>query len=240
MTKKTSKAKKEQLLQASYEKRMIEFVNEFLTVDEVKAENWYNVESENLQNLANALNVDHMLFCAIVAVLSPLTNWRHNIKWAVEATKFFLGDKEANPYQGMNTSLSKAEKLFEAWQNDSLTLEFIDNLTGIKTGAFFHNLYDPKNSLDFTIDVWMFRIAMKQWQSATNSFKTTASHKRAIHKAYKKVWASLDLHKYGIMPHNLQAAMWIKIKDAKIAAQWLQDFDSVKSWRSPNGEKLES
>lgn len=223
-----NKQDKTDLLVAEYEVSITEFYDKFVGLHNVSLDSWYHIESENIRIMANLLNVPQNLLTAIVAVTSPLCRWNNNIQWACDIVRHKQGDKDANPFQGIKGNAYKAFELYDLWANSgNFTDENAEKYLKVKTGCFYHNLLYPSQSLKFTVDVWMFRIAIREWQSPTNSFKLSTLEQSAIRQAYANVYAKLGLHSVGVMPHQLQAALWVKIKDVNIARQWFVDFESI-------------
>lgn len=244
---KTAKEVKLQKLSQAYAKRINQFIALHVTLDEIKNENWYQIAHNEIVSVSRSLSVPVNLMCGIVAVLSPLVPWDRNISWAIDVVKFCQG-QDSNPYQGMYTNLGKALWLYWQWQESgTISDATIESELSTKTGNFFHNLLYPESSQKFTIDVWMFRVALGLWHDATNVFfqtplktglKLGKIHRDAIAIAYDKVYNDLQLSKHNVASWQLQAILWLKIKDDKIASKWFTDFNEVSRFRSPEGKAV--
>ena len=224
----TPKQQKEHNNAVKFASDIVEFTRKHVPMATMKKEVWYQTEHGNIKKFAELLGVPQNLLTAMVAVTSPLQKWEQNVSWAVDIVRYCQGE-DVNIKQGIARNANTAIDMYNIWvDTGEFTDEIADGFLGVKTGAFYHNLLYPTTSLRFTVDVWMNRIALKEWQSPTNTFKVSAGDKRSIANAYMMAWRELELDTVGVMPHMFQAALWLAIKQAKIASQWLTDFDSVE------------
>lgn len=209
------------------------FVENNVTLSDLKNESWYVTEHKNIKVIANTLEVDFMVFCGMVAICSPLVKWEQNISTAknlVLSQKFGTDDLRVS---GFKRNRDKAVELYNAWVNGQITCQddIYNFVTGPKVTRFFDNLYNPFSSEEITVDVWMIRLALRRWIGATNKLGVSDKIVNEIRDAYATVYNDLDLEKYDIMPHMLQSILWVKIKDKSIAENWLIDFETVTNFR---------
>lgn len=132
--------------------------------------------------------------CAIIAVVSPGTRWEQNLQDAEKIIRF--GE------QASVTSYSRnKDKAIAILRGGRVS----DYVKGQKVRAFFDNLYRPRQSKAVTIDRWMVRVL---------TGAITEKEEKAVFDSRRKYSDLADCvrryaDKIGILPSQLQAALWI-------------------------------
>lgn len=186
-------------------------------------------EHENIKALANELNVNFITLCGMVAVTSPMKRWSENIAFVKAIVTNLQAGKKVVKESGMIRTANYARIIYNETNNlPDCTVEHMLTFNGFadKTTAFFVNLYQPTNKTMLTVDVWMLRVALQQYQQSTNTFKATKMQIDAIRRAYFNAYNSLNLEKWGVVPHQLQAIIWEKIRTFEVMADWFLDFET--------------
>ena len=164
------------------------------------AKNWYFEINDYCQTLSDVYNIPLIKVSGIMSALSPNNTVRLN---CVSLEKFlrYDGDCKVTTYDGQ-----KRKALTILRSSDNITVEEVKTILskhkdgGLKTKAFFDNIYRPHISEEVTIDLWMIRWAKIEGALTPKRYKDTA----------KKV---KDLaNEIGVLPHMLQAKLWVDIR----------------------------
>jgi len=118
---------------------------------------WYQDAHDEGERFARAHDIHPDVYHGIVAMLSPGTEWGHNVKTAQDLIE--NGDINSAAYKGYPLQLEKAKYLLESTKGHPNPIEEVDKqLGGNKVRSFFNNLADPvHNGNDVTIDTHMLR-----------------------------------------------------------------------------------
>lgn len=236
--KKSKKQVNLEFLTSVYEGIITDFVLENVDLESIKNEKWYIIENENIKNIAHELKVPFITFVAMVAVTSPLMKWSLNLEFVTNIIKNIQNGNKDLRESGMIKNANMARIIYHDTVNmvdctqdyilhsEKVNGKIVKRFNGFadKTTAFFINLYNPENSEVLTLDVWMIRVCLMQYQQATTSFKSTKLQRDAMRQAYFNVFYSLKLENFDIVPHQFQAAIWVKIKEIETTTTWLLDY----------------
>lgn len=161
----------------------------------MKAQNWYFEVNEYCRTLSDIHNIPLIKVAGMLSALSPNTTFALNIK-SLERFIINKGDCKVSTY---NNQKNKALTILNS--NNDITIEEIKTiLGGLKTQAFFDNIYRPNISQEVTIDLWMIRhfkikgsLTPKRYRDASNKIRKIAK----------------DLN---LLPHQVQAGIWVDIR----------------------------
>lgn len=198
----TQRYKGRQLNQAKLVKNILEVYN---NQDHQRELNWYETANKLASKLGRLYNVTALQAAGVLAALSPLKSWDENMRIA----EAYL--KNGSAYH-TSTMMLKAQDIIS--YKGTLTEEFIlTTLNGNKIQNFFLNIAFPKSELGVTIDRHAISIAVGE--SLPNHMLTAITDKQYefFADAYK-----IAASKVGILPHEMQAATWVKwrkLKEAK-------------------------
>jgi len=159
---------------------------------------WYFTINEYCLHLSIAFDVPLIKVAAIMAVLSPQNKFNQN---CIDLENFLLtkGKSRASTF---GNQVKKARRILNLeTYNEDIIQEIIGK--GLKTKAFFENIYRPHNSEKVTVDLWQVK-----WAKRLNIIPQKGS---LTPKRYKTVSDAVksEAKKRGIMPHQFQALSWI-------------------------------
>jgi len=170
---------------------------------------WYQTAHKLAVQLATKYNTTTLQTSGVIAALSPLKSWDEN-KRIAEA---YLKNGEAYHTGAM---ISKADDIIN--YNGSMTEEFIlVTLNGNKIQNFFLNIAFPKVSLGVTIDRHAVSAAVGEALPDSMLRSITDKQYEFFADAYKK--AAI---KVGILPHEMQAVVWVKWRKLKEAKKYAE------------------
>ena len=155
---------------------------------------WYFEASRLAHNFGQLFNIGKQHVSAIIAALSPRVNWDANI----DDAKLLLETGDEYGYMALGANVSKA-----LWLRDGDNPDKV--LGGRKVRSFYRNIYRPTTSLDVTLDAWMMFALDKTLDYKYLERKGTYD---AISEGFRIVAGER-----GIMPHQLQAALWIHVRN---------------------------
>lgn len=164
------------------------------------AKNWYFEINDYCQTLSDVYNVPLIKVAGIMSALSPNNTVRMN---CVSLEKFLKtqGNCKVTTFNGQKR---KALTILES--DDNITVEEVKNIlspdknNGLKTKAFFDNIYRPETSQEVTIDLWMIRWAKIEGALTAKRYRDTAQKVKDLAK------------EIGVLPHMLQAKIWVDIR----------------------------
>lgn len=150
---------------------------------------WYWEAHNYAKQLSQQFNLSLQVVCGIIAALSPLKEWGLNMRIA----KQFIEGK-----RNVHTKLQvlKAESILEGRDIEK-------SLGGLKTVNFHFNLLNPPDPNWLTLDrhmFWMFKTKPCLTPKQYNKLKT-----ETINYATETGW----------IPSELQATLWLTVKDIK-------------------------
>ena len=159
------------------------------------AQDWYFTVNDYCKTVSDMYNVPLIKVAGIMSALSPNNTFASNVK-SLENFLKFKGNCKVSTYNGQ-----KIKALAILNSGDDITVEEIKKiLGGLKTQAFFDNIYRPESSQDVTIDLWMIRhfgidgsLTPKRYRDASNKIKVLAKQ-------------------LNLLPHQVQAKLWVDIR----------------------------
>jgi hypothetical protein len=159
------------------------------------AQDWYFQVNDYCKTISDTYNVPLIKVAGIMSALSPNTTFALNVK-SLENFIKTKGDCKVSTYGNQKI---KALAIYNS--SDDITVEEIKTiLGGLKTQAFFDNIYRPEVSQDVTIDLWMIRhfkikgsLTPKRYKDASNKIKKLAKE-------------------LNLLPHQVQAKLWVDIR----------------------------
>tara|TARA_R100000951_G_scaffold101420_1_gene92979 strand:+ start:40576 stop:41085 length:510 start_codon:yes stop_codon:yes gene_type:complete len=164
------------------------------------AKNWYFEINDYCNTLSEVHNVPLIKVAGIMSALSPNNTVRLN---CISLEKFLKhnGNCKVTTFNGQKI---KALTILNA--DDSITVEEVKEIlspkkdSGLKTKAFFDNIYRPETSTEVTIDLWMIRWAKIEGSLTPKRYRDTAN---------KIIEMAKELN---VLPHMLQAKIWVDIR----------------------------
>ena len=167
---------------------------------------WYYEVNDYCTKLSEQYNVPLMKVAGMMSVLSPNVSFVQNIK-SLEAFLETGGNCTVSTYSKQKV---KADNIYAL--SDDATEEEVKAIIGkgLKTLAFFENIYRPHTSTSVTVDLWMVR-----WAKNMRIIPKSAGVQPTV-KQYRKIEASIvrRAKKAGMMPHEFQAVAWVEIRGA--------------------------
>ena len=153
---------------------------------------WYHdAHSMALEWSANSgLPFDYV--AGIMAALSPRVSWANN----VQDTANVIGHGHKGKTMALLANVNKALDIREGYDPDEI-------LGGRKVRSFWLNIAYPHKSLDVTLDSHMAKVV------GLPSVKWL--ERKGVYDALANAFRTLA-EKHGIMPHQLQAALWIQAR----------------------------
>lgn len=165
-----------------------------------RGQEWYAEAFEFASLLSAASGHDIVRCAAVIAHLSPKTQWYPNVSFA---TALLLGDRTRHPGQ-LQRNLGKALRALDS--DDPLsTFNHTGEGDGLKTAAFVRNILGDTDAV--TVDVWASRVV-----GVTEAELTRAGMYGACSHAYR-----LAAGRLGMTPRDTQATAWVHITDQRAA-----------------------
>lgn len=164
------------------------------------AHNWYFEIHDYCKTLSEVYDVPLIKVAGILSALSPNNTVRSNV---ISLEKFLRtkGNCKVTTFDGQKR---KALTILNA--DDNITVDQVKNIlggkkdSGLKTKAFFDNIFRPESSQEVTIDLWMIRWAKIEGSLTPKRYRDTAQKVKDLAK------------KIGVLPHQLQAQIWVDIR----------------------------
>lgn len=155
---------------------------------------WYRDAHLYCKTISNKYNLPLYKAVAMLAVLSPRNKWERNKQDLVNVILY----RDKAVCGTFNQNKDKAIKILDAKNEEEVT----NLVSSIKCYNFFINIYKPNMTGFVTVDVWAMR-------SVDFDGNLTEKRYNDIKRAY--IDASKEL---SILPHELQAIVWTKIRSA--------------------------
>ena len=164
------------------------------------AKNWYFEVNEYCKNLSYIYDVPLIKVSGIMSALSPNNTFKLNCR-SLEKFLRTKGNCKVTTFDGQKR---KALTIYHS--DDNITVEEIKtilspkNHMGLKTKAFFDNIYRPETSQEVTVDLWMIRWAKIEGSLTAKRYRETAQKVKDMAK------------EIGVLPHMLQAKIWVDMR----------------------------
>lgn len=164
---------------------------------------WYYEVHDYCKGLSEKYDVPLIKVAGMMSVLSPNVSFVQNIN-SLEKFLETGGDCTVSTYSKQKV---KADVIYAL---DNPTEDDVKLVIGkgLKTLAFFENIYRPQSSMAVTVDLWQVR-----WAKAKRLLPMSAGVQPTV-KQYRKIEASIvrRAKKLGMMPHEYQAMTWVEIR----------------------------
>lgn len=162
-------------------------------------QNWYFEINDYCKTLSEVYNVPLIKVTGIMSALSPNNTVRLNCI-SLERFLRYKGNCKVTTF---NKQKEKALTIYNS--SDNITIEEVKAILGkknggLKTKAFFDNIYRPETSQDVTIDLWMIRWAKMDGFITAKKYRTIADKVKTM------------ANEIGVLPHQLQAKIWVDIR----------------------------
>lgn len=163
---------------------------------------WYFEVNDYCKTLSEYYNVPLIKVAGILSALSPNNTFRSNVK----SLERFLRTSGNCKVTTFGNQKKKAQRILDA--SEAITEDEIMDMLGkgLKTRAFFHNIYKPMTSQMVTVDLWMIRWA-KQNKLIPEKGVLTDKRYRNIEKAVVQYSKELNM-----LPSEFQAGVWVEIR----------------------------
>lgn len=165
------------------------------------SKNWYFTVNEYCQHVSQAFDIPLIKVAGILSALSPQNKFEQNLK---DLENFLL----SGGLSKASTFGNQVNKAYNILHCDNYSEDSIKALLGkgLKTRAFFENIYRPETSESVTVDLWQIRWAKRLNIIPENGTLTA--------KRYRKISARVTKYanKLGIMPHQFQALTWVYLR----------------------------
>ncbi len=160
---------------------------------------WYANGEILVGDLAKNSAYSRETVAAVIAHLSPRTQWARNV---AGATVLLMSSGTARPEGCMSANVDRALKAMESF--DPLA-----TLRGPKTRRFAANLLGDRESV--TVDVWTAHVALGEHDTTGNILARVGVYD-AIEHAYR-----LAARRLGVDPTTCQATCWIVSRNGRSA-----------------------
>ena len=166
---------------------------------------WYSEAHEFCKALASVSIYTQAQVTGALAALSPQTSWSINKR----ATADLVVKGTCEGYTGYTANVDKAKRILAG---ESISTVLCANPRhGAKVRSFFDNILNPSTSELVTIDTHAIRAAYNivevPRQISNSVFSSSKYHE--VSDAYRKI-----AKEYSMRPCELQAVLWLTVKDA--------------------------
>lgn len=167
----------------------------------MKGKNWYFEVNDYCKTLSEIYNVPLIKVAGIMSALSPNNTFKSNVK----SLEKFLKTKGNCKVTCFNSQKNKAIKILNTNNhNYNDILELLGK--GLKTRAFFCNIYQPHKSIKVTVDRWAHRWGEQKGIVPSGKVLTNKRYNE-IQKAMQEYAGELN-----ILPHQFQAIAWVDLR----------------------------
>lgn len=168
------------------------------------SQRWYYEVHDYCKGLSDKHGVPLIKVAAMMSVLSPNVSFVQNVK-SLEAYLETGGNCTVSTYSKQKL---KADDIYNSY--DGITEDECKAIIGkgLKTLAFFENIYRPQTSTAVTVDLWQVR-----WAKNERIIPKSAGV-QPTPKQYKIISNRIQYRakKLGMMPHEYQAMTWVEIR----------------------------
>lgn len=163
---------------------------------------WYYEVNTHCSMLADKHNVPLIKVAGMMSVLSPNVTFVQNIQ-SLERYLETGGDCKVSTYSKQKV---KADVIYNSC--DDITEDEVKAIIGkgLKTRAFFENIYRPETSMAVTVDLWQVRWAKAKRLIPAKGVLTEKRYHIIANSIVRRA------KKLGMMPHEYQAITWVEIR----------------------------
>ena len=166
---------------------------------------WYDVALGHAQDMATEYNVDLWQAVAIIASLSPQTEWTRNLDEARELLSRWTMGLEITP-RNIGTTQDRLNRCFLALANDTSDIARVKGTR--KVASFFRAILGDPDAV--TVDRHAYRVALGD-PTLDAPGKITDAVYRAIAAAYREAATHI-----GEEPRVLQAITWTHVVETRL------------------------
>lgn len=116
----------------------------------LEAKSWYPIAHSQAERMSKEYNIDKIVVCGLISVLSPMKGWMENLK----LTESFIVRKHKSGH--FSNQINKGKEILKLnGKNQNIVAQkaLIENiLNGRKTVNFFNNILQPLDNQWLTID----------------------------------------------------------------------------------------
>jgi len=168
------------------------------------ATNWYYEVNDYCLTLSEAYGIPLIKVAGILSALSPNNTFKGNCN-SLEKFLEFKTDCKVSTFNGQK---EKAKQIYNMVEPTESKIKAV--LGGLKTQAFFCNIYQPYTSESVCIDLWMIRYA-RRLKLIPQEGTLTPKRYGIVEQAVREYADKLNLR-----PHETQALIWVDIR----GSQW--------------------
>lgn len=166
---------------------------------------WYSEAHAYARELSLEYGVGLAAACAVIAVLSPGTDWNQNKRDAKQLlAEVTAGQAPSWGYTTYGPNVVKARTIAEMEMSEDDWSEYV---RGPKVTAFWNNMLEPDRAGGVTVDFHAYSVAHGWRYSTANVPKFSRKTYDKIATAYRVV--ALES---GVLPQVLQAQVWVTWK----------------------------
>lgn len=168
------------------------------------SQRWYYEVHDYCATLSEKHNVPLIKVAGIMSVLSPNVSFVQNVK-SLEAFLETGGNCTVSTYSKQKVKADLIYALPDTCDEDDVKV-IVGK--GLKTLAFFENIYRPHTSMAVTVDLWQVR-----WAKSIRLIPKSAGVQPTV-KQYRLIAKRIQYRakKLGMMPHEYQAMTWVEIR----------------------------
>jgi hypothetical protein len=167
----------------------------------MKGKNWYFEVNDYCKTLSEIYNIPLIKVAGIMSALSPNNTFKSNVR----SLERFLKNKGNCKVTCFDSQKNKAIKILNTNDNSyDNVLELLGK--GLKTRAFFCNIYQPHKSEKVTVDRWAHRWGVER--------SIVPKGKALTDKRYKAIGVAMikESKRINVLPHQFQAVKWVELR----------------------------
>jgi hypothetical protein len=157
--------------------------------------NWYGEARDYAKHLSQEHSVPFISVAAVIAALSPMSPWERN---KLDASMMVSNNTE-HKYTTFGANVAKAKRLLHMTDYSAI----VDELNGLKTIAFFDNIFNEESEL-ITIDSHMLSIAYGKKLSKSERPSMSKTLYQTIESGIRSM-----ADRFNLRPYELQAILWV-------------------------------
>lgn len=167
----------------------------------MKGKDWYFEVNDYCKTLSEIYNIPLIKVAGIMSALSPNNTFKSNVR----SLERFLKTKGNCKVTCFDSQKNKAIKILNT--NDHSYGNVLELLgKGLKTRAFFCNIYQPHKSKKVTVDRWAHRWGIER-NIVPKDKALTVKRYKAIEDAMIK-----ESKRFDVLPHQFQAMAWVELR----------------------------
>ena len=173
---------------------ILEIYEQAELVDWTEGKNWYSEAHSFAVSISKKYDIPLIVASGLIACLSPLKSWEYN----KQLVKMYL----EGVYKHTGTQIDKCHRIVK----DGTYAGISGILGGLKTRAFFNNIYLPNQTNHVCLDRHQAKIATGLYIDTLTDYQY-----KTIAESHRKLAKELS-----ITPQELQCITWVKYRKIKI------------------------